>query len=40
MKILAQAMDERGITGDEKEDFVYIFQNVFKPVTVEMQIAK
>jgi predicted SnoaL-like aldol condensation-catalyzing enzyme/truncated hemoglobin YjbI len=40
MKILTQAMDERGITGEEKEDFVYIFQNVFKPVTVETQIAK
>ena len=40
MQILVEAMNERGINGEEKEDFVYVFQNVFRPVTVEEEIAK
>jgi predicted SnoaL-like aldol condensation-catalyzing enzyme/truncated hemoglobin YjbI len=40
MEILTQAMDERGITGDVKQDFVEIFQNVFRSVTVEAEIGK
>lgn len=38
MKILTQAMDERGIAGEEKSDFVEIFQNIFRKVTVESEI--
>ena len=30
MQILSQAMDERGIVGDVKHDFVEVFQNVFR----------
>jgi len=40
MRILVEAMNERDIKGEEKEDFVYVFQNVFRPVTVEEEIAK
>lgn len=40
MQILSQAMDERGIAGDVKQDFVEVFQNVFRSVTVEAEIAK
>jgi predicted SnoaL-like aldol condensation-catalyzing enzyme len=40
MQILTQAMDERGITADVKEDFVGVFQNVFRSVTVESEISK
>jgi predicted SnoaL-like aldol condensation-catalyzing enzyme/truncated hemoglobin YjbI len=40
MQILSQAMDERGIAGDAKTDFVEIFQNVFKSVTVEAELVK
>jgi predicted SnoaL-like aldol condensation-catalyzing enzyme/truncated hemoglobin YjbI len=40
MKILSQAMDERGIVGDAKNDFVDVFQDVFKSVTVETEMAK
>ena len=40
MQILSQAMDERGIVGEVKTDFVDIFQNVFRQVTVEAEIAK
>ncbi|MFZ6012657.1 MAG: nuclear transport factor 2 family protein [Bacteroidota bacterium] len=40
MKILMQAMDERGITGDVKHDFVETFQNVFRSVTVESEMSK
>ncbi len=40
MKILSQAMDERGIVGDAKNDFVDVFQNVFRSATVETEMAK
>ncbi len=40
MKILMQAMDERGIAGEEKKDFVYLFQTIFRAVTVEAEIGK
>jgi predicted SnoaL-like aldol condensation-catalyzing enzyme/truncated hemoglobin YjbI len=40
MRILSQAMDERGIVGEVKADFVDVFQSVFKSVTVEAEIAK
>ena len=40
MQILSQAMDERGIAGEEKKDFVNVFQNVFRAVTVEAEIDK
>lgn len=40
MRILVEAMNERGIKEEEKEDFVYLFQNVFRPLTVEEEIAK
>ena len=40
MQILTQAMDESGINGEEKEDLVYIFQNVFRSVTVEEEITR
>ena len=40
MQILSQAMDESGIVGDVKRDFVDVFQSVFRPVTVEAEIAK
>lgn len=36
--ILSNAMDEKGIRGKAKEDFIYIFENVFKSVTVENEI--
>jgi hypothetical protein len=38
MGIITRAMDERGITGEDKTDFVAIFQNVFRQVTVESEI--
>jgi predicted SnoaL-like aldol condensation-catalyzing enzyme/truncated hemoglobin YjbI len=40
IQILTEAMDERGITGDVKQDFVEIFQNVFRSVTVEAEMSK
>ena len=40
MQILSQAMDERGIVGEVKKDFVDVFQSVFRPVTVEAEIAE
>jgi predicted SnoaL-like aldol condensation-catalyzing enzyme/truncated hemoglobin YjbI len=40
MQILSQAMDERGIVGEVKNDFVDVFQNILRPVTVEAEIAK
>jgi predicted SnoaL-like aldol condensation-catalyzing enzyme/truncated hemoglobin YjbI len=40
MQILTQAMDESCINGEEKEDLVYIFQNVFRSVTVEEEITR
>ncbi|HLG39075.1 MAG TPA: hypothetical protein VI461_05375 [Chitinophagaceae bacterium] len=36
--IITQAMDERGIKGEEKKDFIDIFQNIFRKVTVESEI--
>jgi len=38
MQILTQAMDEIGIKRDEKQDFVSIFQTVFRAVTVEEEM--
>ncbi len=40
MQILSQAMDERGIAGEVKTDFVDVFQSVFRAVTVETEITK
>lgn len=40
MQILTQAMDERGIVGEVKTDFIDVFQNVFRAVTVETEIGK
>jgi predicted SnoaL-like aldol condensation-catalyzing enzyme/truncated hemoglobin YjbI len=40
MQILSQAMDERGIVGEVKDDFIEVFQNMFRAVTVEQEIAK
>jgi predicted SnoaL-like aldol condensation-catalyzing enzyme len=40
MKIIIHAMDERGITGEEKHDFVTVFENIFRPVTVEEELTK
>lgn len=40
MQILSQTMNERGIVGDVKTDFVDVFQSVFRPLTVEEEIAK
>lgn len=38
MEILSQAMDEKGIAGEEKLDFINIFQTVFRQATVEAEI--
>jgi predicted SnoaL-like aldol condensation-catalyzing enzyme len=38
MGILSTAMDERGIRGEEKEEFIGIFQNRFRALTVEAEI--
>jgi hemoglobin len=38
MEILSQAMDERGITGEEKVGFIAIFETVFRQATVESEI--
>ena len=40
MQILTQAMDERGIAGEVKTDFVDVFQGIFRAVTVEAEIVK
>ena len=40
MQILVKAMDDRGIAGEVKKDFVDAFQNVFREVTVEEEILK
>lgn len=40
MQILSKAMDERGIGEDVKHDFVEVFQNVFRSVTVETELVK
>lgn len=40
MQILTQAMDERGMSGDIKQEFVEIFQEVFRSVTVEAEIGR
>jgi predicted SnoaL-like aldol condensation-catalyzing enzyme/truncated hemoglobin YjbI len=40
MQILTQAMDERGIVGEVKTDFIDVFQNVFRSVTVETEIQR
>jgi predicted SnoaL-like aldol condensation-catalyzing enzyme/truncated hemoglobin YjbI len=40
MQILSQAMDERGILEDVNLDFVEVFQNVFRSVTVEEELVK
>lgn len=38
MGIIAAAMEERGIRGEEKEEFIAIFQTVFRSLTVESEI--
>lgn len=38
MEILSKAMDERGIKDKVKDDFIYVFENIFKSVTVESEI--
>jgi predicted SnoaL-like aldol condensation-catalyzing enzyme/truncated hemoglobin YjbI len=38
MGILTTAMDERGIRGEEKEEFVAVFQTAFRSLTVEAEI--
>lgn len=40
IKILTQAMDERGIVDEVKTDFVDVFQSVFRSVTVETEMAR
>jgi predicted SnoaL-like aldol condensation-catalyzing enzyme/truncated hemoglobin YjbI len=40
MQILSQAMDERGITGEVKSDFIDVFENTFRGVTVQSEMAK
>jgi predicted SnoaL-like aldol condensation-catalyzing enzyme/truncated hemoglobin YjbI len=40
MQILVTTMDDRGIAGEVKKDFVDAFQNVFREVTVEEEILK
>lgn len=40
VQILSQAMDERGIVGDVKLEFVEVFQNVFRRVTIEQELVK
>ncbi len=38
MEIITGAMDERNIKGEDKDDFVSIFENVFRTVTVETEM--
>lgn len=38
MEILTTAMDERNIKGKEKQDFIAIFNNVFRALTVESEL--
>lgn len=38
MEIITRAMDERGIAGEDKNDFVAVFQNIFRQATVEFEI--
>lgn len=38
MGIIEAAMDERGIKGEEKRDFLDVFEHVFKAVTVEEEM--
>jgi predicted SnoaL-like aldol condensation-catalyzing enzyme/truncated hemoglobin YjbI len=40
MQILSQAMDERGIAGEVKSDFIDVFENVLRGVTVQTEMAK
>jgi predicted SnoaL-like aldol condensation-catalyzing enzyme/truncated hemoglobin YjbI len=40
MQVLSQVMDERGIAGEVKKDFVEIIQSVFRNVTVEAELGK
>lgn len=40
MQILSKAMDDSGIGGDVKRDFIDIFQNVFRAVTVEVEMQE
>lgn len=40
MQILAQAMTERNINGEIRQDFMETFQNVFRPVTVESELKR
>jgi len=38
MGVLSSAMDERGIRGKVKDDFIYVFETIFKSLTVESEI--
>ncbi|NJO24507.1 MAG: group 1 truncated hemoglobin [Bacteroidia bacterium] len=38
MEVITQAMEERGITGNEKRDFTNVFGDVFRSLTVESEI--
>ena len=40
MQIIENAMDERGIMAEEKRDFIFIFENSFRPVTVEEELQE
>lgn len=40
MQTLIQAMDETGIVGDVKKDFIETFQSVFRNVTVEAEMIR
>ena len=40
MNIIGNAMDERGIIAEEKRDFIFIFENNFRAVTVEEELQE
>jgi predicted SnoaL-like aldol condensation-catalyzing enzyme/truncated hemoglobin YjbI len=40
MEIIEHAMDERGIIAEEKRDFIFIFENSFRVVTVEEELQE
>ena len=40
MEIIENAMDERGIMAEEKRDFIFIFENNLRAVTVEEELQE
>jgi hypothetical protein len=40
MQIIENAMDEYGIKAEEKQDFIFIFENSFRAVTVEEELQE